>query len=67
MRVYPAASSGVPNMVALGVVEDPETGETQAFRDSEELWRIVSRPPSRDSVAHGSQTDDGRHRDSSDG
>ncbi len=53
MRVYPAAGSGVPNMVTVGVVEDPETGETQAFRDSEELWRIVSNPHRAESRTSG--------------
>jgi len=58
VRVYPAAGSGIPHMVTVGVVEDPETGETQGFRDSAELWRIVSRragadPPDRPSRSDG--------------
>lgn len=45
VRVYPAGGSGTSNTGIVGIVEDPETGDTTKFHDSAELWAIVSRGP----------------------
>jgi hypothetical protein len=56
VRVYVESAAGTSQASIIGIVEEPDTGVITRFRDSQELWAIVSTvaPPSCRASQYGS-------------